>query len=150
MIDLLYSKFYCELLHFCISLSHDYAFAEDIVQETYLRALANADILNDLPETKCRAWLYRTAKNIFSDHVRRLSKNSEPVDEPAGEDDYSRVMVQMMCQHLPENERTLFMLRYMKGYNSTELGEMFGIPPATVRARLASARLKLKKYYNAD
>ncbi|WP_252891677.1 RNA polymerase sigma factor [Thermoclostridium stercorarium] len=42
MIKLLYSRFYNELLRFCVSLSHDVAFAEDIVQETYLRALANA------------------------------------------------------------------------------------------------------------
>ncbi|HEY8421422.1 MAG TPA: sigma-70 family RNA polymerase sigma factor [Thermoclostridium sp.] len=150
MIDLLYSKYYSELLRFCFSLSRDYVFAEDIVHETYLRALSNADILNDMPEAKCRAWLYRTAKNIFIDHVRRLSKNSEPVDEPVSEDDFSSVMVQMMCQQLPESERTLFLLRYIKGYNSTELGEMFGIPPSTVRARLASAREKLRKSYNEN
>lgn len=53
MIDLLYSKFYNDLLRFCISLSHDYAFAEDIVQETYLRALANADILERLELKDC-------------------------------------------------------------------------------------------------
>jgi len=145
MIDLLYSKFYNDLLRFCISLSHDYAFAEDIVQETYLRALANADILNELPEAKCRIWLYKTAKNIFIDHARRLSKKADTADEPVCEDDYSRVMVQMMCRYLPENERTLFMLRYLMGYNSTELGEMFGLPPSTVRARLASARSRLRK-----
>ncbi|WP_252891678.1 RNA polymerase sigma factor [Thermoclostridium stercorarium] len=95
-------------------------------------------------------WLYRTAKNIFIDHVRRLAKSIEPAQEPASEDDYSKVMVQMMCCHLPENERTLFLLRYLHGYNSTELGEMFGIPPSTVRARLASARARLKKYFNEN
>lgn len=150
MIDLLYSKYYNELLRYCISLSHDYAFAEDIVHEAYLRALANADILNELTEEKCRAWLYKTAKNIFIDHARRMSKKSGTVDEPVSEDDYSSVIVQMMCRHLPENERTLFLLRYLKGYNSTELGDMFGIPPSTVRARLASARARLRKCYNEN
>lgn len=148
MINLLYSKYYSELLGFCISLSHNQAFAEDIVQETYLRALANAHILNDLSEEKCRAWLYRTAKNLFIDHVRRMSKRTETINEPISEDDYSSVIVQMMCQHLPEDERTLFILRYLEGYNSTELGDMFGIPPSTIRARLASARSKLRKCYN--
>ena len=49
MIDLLYSKYYSELLRFCVSLSHDHAFAEDTVQEILPARLANADILNDLP-----------------------------------------------------------------------------------------------------
>ncbi|NLM11938.1 MAG: sigma-70 family RNA polymerase sigma factor [Clostridiaceae bacterium] len=148
MINLLYSKYYGEILGFCISLSRNQAFAEDIVQETYLRALANAHILNDLPEEKCRAWLYRTAKNIFIDHVRRMSKKCRPVNESVSEDGYSSVIVHMMCRHLPESERTLFILRYLKGYNSTELGDMFGIPPSTVRARLSSARSKLRKFYS--
>jgi RNA polymerase sigma-70 factor (ECF subfamily) len=123
MIDLLYSKYYSELLRFCVSLSHDHAFAEDTVQETYLRALANADILNDLPEEKWRAWLYRTAKNIFIDHLRRLAKRHDTVNDTVSEDDYSSVIVQMMCQYLPENERVLFQLRYLQAITQQSLGK---------------------------
>lgn len=150
MIERLYTKYYRELLCFCNSLSHNIAFAEDIVQETFLRALANSDILNELAGPKCRAWLYRTAKNIFIDNVRRMSKKPEPVEEAVNDDDYSNIAVQMMCQHLPETDRTLFLLRYFEGYNATEIGEMFDMPPATVRSKLACARAKLRKMLNEN
>lgn len=145
MIESLYSKYYSELLNYCTSLSHDPALSEDVVQECFLRALSNLDVLNELSEPQCRAWLYRTVKNIFIDHVRRLAKQSLPDEEHFSEDDYSRLAVELMCCHLPEDERSLFLLRYIEGYNSTELGEMFDLSPSTVRARLASARSRLRK-----
>ncbi|NLM61596.1 MAG: RNA polymerase sigma factor [Clostridiales bacterium] len=145
MIESLYSKYYSELLNYCTSLSHDPALSEDVVQECFLRALSNLDVLNELSEPQCRAWLYRTVKNIFIDHVRRLAKQPLPDEEHFSEDDYSRLAVELMCCHLPEDERSLFLLRYIEGYNSTELGEMFDLSPSTVRARLASARSRLRK-----
>lgn len=150
MIELLFSKYYSQLLCFCHSVSRNQAFAEDVVQEAFLRALANTDILNDLPEYKCRAWLYRTAKNIIIDNARRMAKCPEPAEEAFSEDDYSNITVQMMCRQLPEYERSLFQLRYFEGYNATELGEMFDIPSATVRSKLASARAKLRKMLNEN
>jgi len=151
MIELLYSKFYDELLNYCTSLSHNFALAEDVVQECFLRALSNMDVLNELNEHQCRAWLYRTAKNIFIDHVRRAAKQpQQQQEETFSEDDHSRLAVEMLCCHLPEDERSLFLLRYIEGYNSTELGEMFGLPPSTVRAKLASARSRLRKILIQD
>ena len=38
-------------------------------------------------------------------------------------------------------------MRYFEGYNATELGELFSLPPSTVRARLASARKRLSGWY---
>ena len=91
------------------------------------------------------------SKNIFIDHLRRLAKRHDTVNDTVSEDDYSSVIVQMMCQYLPENERVLFQLRYLQGYNSTELGEMFDIPPSTVRAKdLLLQRSKLRKLYNVN
>lgn len=46
-----------------------------------MRALENAHILNDLTESQCRSWLYRTAKNIFIDKVRRMA-NEPMIEEP--------------------------------------------------------------------
>lgn len=150
MIELLYSKYYSQLLSFCHSLSRNPAFAEDVVQEAFLRALANSHILNELPEYKCRAWLYQTAKNIMIDNVRKMAKCPEPAEEGFSEDDYSNITVQVLCMQLPETERTLFRMRYLEGYNATELGEMFDLPPATVRSRLASARAKLSKMLESE
>lgn len=148
MIDKLYKDYYNKLLWYCINLSrNNISIAEDIVQETFMRALENAHILNDLAESQCRSWLYRTAKNIFIDKVRRMA-NEPMIEEPLfKEDDLSKILVSQLCARLPEKERTLFWMRYIEGYTSTELGEMFNLPSSTIRARLSSARKKMSKIY---
>ncbi len=147
MIERLYTIYYEELLRFCLSLSGQRQTAEDIVQDTYLRALGHLPLLEELSDAKCRAWLYRTAKNVFIDKVRRAKLEPEEAAEAFWEDDLSRVMVLQLCDQLPQEERQLFWLRYMEGYNSTELGARFHLPPSTIRARLASARGKMAALY---
>ncbi|WP_077369839.1 RNA polymerase sigma factor [Anaerosalibacter sp. Marseille-P3206] len=148
MIDKLYKDYYNKLLWYCISLSRsNTSIAEDIVQETFMRALENAHILNDLTESQCCSWLYRTAKNIFIDKVRRMA-NEPMIEEPLfKEDDLSKILVSQLCARLPEKERALFWMRYIEGYTSTELGEMFNLPSSTIRSRLSSARKKMSKIY---
>lgn len=148
MIESLYRDYYNQLLWHCINLtSNNRALAEDIVQDTFMRGLENAHILNELSKAQCRSWLYTTAKNIFIDKMRRSSKEPQPQLELISEDDLSEIMVRQLCGQLPEEERELFWLRYMEGYNSTELGELYDLPASTVRARLLSARKKITKLY---
>lgn len=148
MIDKLYTDYYKHILWYCINLSNNNSsMAEDIVQETFIRAMENLHILNDLSQGQCRSWLYRTAKNIFIDRVRRIANEPNPESPLVGEDDLSEVIVRQLCYQLPDEERTLFWMRYIQGYNSTELGEKFDLPPSTIRAKLASARKKMEKIY---
>lgn len=148
MIEKLYMVYHNQLLWYCIGLSgNNRALAEDIVQDTFIRGLENAHILNDLTDSQCRSWLYKTAKNIFIDKVRRIKNEPQLELKLITEDDLSEVMVRNLCGHLADEERELFWLRYMEGYNSTELGRLFDLPPSTVRARLSSARKKITKMY---
>lgn len=143
MIEQLYKAHYQRLLRFCASLSQSQAQAEDIVQEAFLRALAHADILSEMTEVKCLSWLYRTAKNLYIDQVRRAAKAPKSADQAAYEPDFGTIHVAQWLNMLPDSERALFSLRYFQGYNATELGDMFDLPPSTVRARLLSARRTL-------
>lgn len=145
MIAQLYGLFYDELLGFACKLLRDRAAAEDLVQETFLRALSNADTLDALTPAACRAWLYRTLRNLVIDRCRheKLAPVAEPRDGPAAADDLSAVLVREALGVLSEEERALFLLRYREGYTSRELGRMLELPPSTVRARLAAARRKL-------
>lgn len=148
MIDRLYKDYYNKLLWYCINLSSNNTYiAEDITQETFIKALENAHVLNDLSEGQCRSWLYRTAKNIFIDRVRRLANMPEVESSGVQEDDLSKILVIQLCSTLPDKERALFWMRYIEGYSSTELGEIFDLPPSTVRSRLSSARSKMSKLY---
>ncbi|MDO4454050.1 MAG: sigma-70 family RNA polymerase sigma factor [Eubacteriales bacterium] len=53
-----------------------------------------------------------------------------------------------MLKILPDEERVLFVMRYLQGYTSSEIGRMFQIPDGTVRSRLASARRKLRQIWD--
>lgn len=147
MIEQLYTAYRAEILKYCVSLSKNYALAEDITQETFLRALGNVDTLEGLELAQRRAWLYRTARNIFIDKIRQEKRRVDEEEERIFEEDYSKVIVEQICRCLTDEEKTIFFLRHMEGYNATELGEMLDIPASTIRAKLATIRKKLAKEY---
>lgn len=147
MVEDLYRRYRDELLRFAKNMTQETAMAEDLVQETFYRALKNREMLEELDESQGRAWLYRTLKNHYRDLLRR--QKYETVAEPDGEagseaEGYGEVGMESLLAALPPQERRLFRMRYLEGYNSSELGELFGIPPATVRMKLSAARRKLR------
>jgi RNA polymerase sigma-70 factor (ECF subfamily) len=150
MIETLYARHRSALVRWCSAMTHGRPEAEDLVQETFLRVLQNPEMLEDLSDAQCRAWLCKTAKNLWIDRLRRAAKAPPLQTEPVFDEDYTRADVANACAMLPQEERALFLLRYFEGYNSTELGEMFCLPPATVRARLASAKRRLLKLYFSE
>ena len=147
MIEQLYNAYYEELIRWCSSMTRDPVLSQDLVQEAFLRALTNEELLESLQEKQARAWLYRTIRNLYVDWVRhgafemavdtvpQQHRNMQELDEV----DYGQLIAQ-----LPEEEGMLFVMRYQEGYNSVELGRFFGLPPGTVRAKLSSARKHLR------
>lgn len=151
MIEELYTAFYDRLLHYCVAAARgDRHTGEDLTQETFLRALVHIGDVEGLSRAQQFAWLKKTARNLYIDRVRKLSREScvEQVDLERGafEEDYSAAAVSQLVGCLPEEERAIFILRHFEGYNASEIGEIFSLPPATVRSRLASARRRLKKW----
>ena len=147
MVEELYTAYWPALLRYCVSLAGDVGTAEDLCQETFLRAMTHQKDWRGLERVQRRAWLYTTTKRLFIDRVRKLSREIELQGEElmrlVKEEDYSRAAVRELIDRLPDNERGLFVMRYFQGYDSTELGELYDLPPATVRSRLASARKRL-------
>ena len=124
--------------------------AEDAAQETFLRALSHAEQLMDMDRPACRAWLYRTARNLFVDAMRRTAREAaalpELEPEPETPDpDFAEAEARRLLELLPPAEQELFRKRYLEGYTAAELGKMYGLPPATVRTRLAKARRYLSQ-----
>ena len=145
MISQIYSLYFNELKNYMTLKTKNVAAAEDIVQETFLRALENADILNELNEKKCRAWLYKTANNIFIDKIRRMNAEPKCYETLLSYDDLSNVVVTQLCSLLSEKDRNIFYLRYFSGYNAREIAEIFNITPSAIRTRLFYIRNKLKE-----
>ena len=150
MVEELYTVFREPLLRYCCAITDgDAAGAEDLVQETFLRALGHLAELENLSRAQQQAWLRRTALRIYIDRWRKLRRETlaEELPEQAPfQQDFSAAAVAQLVDRLPEEERTLFLLRYFQGYNARELGALFSLPPSTVRSRLAAARRQLARW----
>lgn len=146
----LYAKFYSQLLVYCKAMTKNPSAAEDLVQETFLKVFTHWGDVEDLSENQRRAWLCKTARNLFIDQVRKQSRETPAAEETLAlasfEEDLSQAAVAQLVARLPETERALFIMRYFEGYNASELGEIFALPPATVRSRLAAARRRLREW----
>ena len=121
-----------------------------MVQEVFLRAWQNIGTLQDLGPSQRRAWLYRTARNLFVDAMRRTAREAaalpELEPEPETPDpDFAEAEARRLLELLTPAEQELFRKRYLEGYTAAELGKMYGLPPATVRTRLAKARRYLSQ-----
>ena len=71
MLEELFCAHRAELTAYCRGLCRSDAAAQDMVQEVFLRAWQNIGTLQDLGPSQRRAWLYRTARNLFVDAMRR-------------------------------------------------------------------------------
>lgn len=154
MIEQLYRSLFPELAAWCQSLTGDRGEAEEIVQEAFLRAMAHEPDIRPLDPAQRRAWLYRTVRNIFLDR-RRRAKRIAYIDpngcEPAA---LSAEMAESewlaLLASLPGIEGTLFVMRYLQGFTSAQIGRFLSMPAATVRSKLASARKHIKEMLGGE
>lgn len=150
MLDQFYRKYGSELKNWCRAMTRDASLAEDLVQEAFLRAMSNLPLLETLSETQQKAWFYRTIKNMYLDQIRhsRYETAVEAIpDTLSVMEEYSQIDLEQLLNSLPGKEGVLFVMRYLEGYNSKEIGEFFRMPPGTVRAQLALARKHLKEAF---
>ena len=142
-------KYYDDIFRFCAFQTGNGEEACDLAQETFLRALIHLADLEDLSPSQRRAWLRKTARNLWIDSLRKHSRETYPGEEAlklfSFEEDFTRGQVAGLLNCLPPEEGPLFRMRYFEGYNATELGEIFDLPAGTVRSRLSSARIRLQK-----
>lgn len=116
--------------------------AEDVVQDTYLRARSR---LRQLREAALlESWLFRIAVNLcYGRHRRRrglLARlDRTPVNAPARSD----VGLRELIEQLPIRERTVLVLHYGHGYRLDEIAELLSINYATVRTIVARTRHRL-------
>ncbi len=147
MITELYTVYRAELLKYCCMICGDPGDAEDLLQETFMKALSNLDLLEELGEKERRAWLYKAARNKFFDICRRreTEKNHRLQTEEETDGGFSEVETAEILSSLPPELSLLFIKRYFEGYTSKELAEEYGLSASGVRAALSRARKLLKE-----
>lgn len=127
--------------------------AEDLVQDTFVRALGHLSTLERLPSGKRQAWLYRTLRNLHIDR-RRASKREARLHESFAEylrDELAErghpvvwVRLPEILARVPAKDRDLLRQRYVTGMTSEQIGRQLDVPAATVRSRLHAAIKRLR------
>src|SRR5438876_6462521 len=146
-------------------LTRNSADAEDLVQETFLRAYRAFHQFE--PGTNLKAWLYRILTNTFINSYRKKQREPQTVSDDEVEDWYlyskmaeegmepsaeAAVLeslpdedVQEALSSLPEQFRMAVMLADVEGFSYKEIAEIMGVPIGTVMSRLHRGRKALEK-----
>ena len=144
----LYEDHYKELIAYGTRMGGSKELAEDLVQETFVKALMNTEIVADLSPSKQRAWLYRTFKNLFFDRYRRaiLENEYEQSCQPAYLEDRGILEIEnaILLRSINPQDRAIFQFRYFDGYSAKEISQMMNLPPWTIRSKLSRCRKYLK------
>lgn len=144
------------LYGFALALSRDREAAEDLVQETYARALAARR--RATPEENLRGWLFTILRNIWKNQRRRQRPEGtddieamalaapDAANDPAAALDQRELRERLddALDALPAPFREVVMLRCVLGFSYQEVAGIVGCPAGTVMSRLARARAQLR------
>lgn len=133
----------------CNRLAGDSAAAEDLHQEALIRGLLAArDFCR--PMRSPRAYLTRTARNLWVDKVRKRGETimAEPPESPVSPPDHDRrdvtLAAERLARLLPPREYEAFVLREIAGLTSSEAAEQLGTTTAAVKMAVVRGRRRLR------
>ena len=141
------------LRRFALSLTRSAVTADDLVQITCEKALANRQ--SYVEGTRLDSWLFRIMRNAWIDQVRKDKTAGMPVDvdavlDLAGDDGTTRAESRLMLKatraaifDLPDEQREVMTLVCIEELSYQQTSDVLGVPIGTVMSRLARARKKL-------
>ncbi|WP_433900101.1 RNA polymerase sigma factor [Sphingobacterium puteale] len=142
------------LNHFATKFTNDPDEKEDLIQETWIRALKSLD--NFVQHPKLMSWLYVIMKHTYINKYRKAKRVSEIQDTYIGLEGANNVVhnngvnkfmaediEKAMCSLTPENYE-IFRL-FLEGYKYHEIASYFNMPEGTIKTRIHMSRKKLQK-----
>jgi RNA polymerase sigma-70 factor (ECF subfamily) len=148
------------LYSYAYTLTRNHAEAEDLVQETYLRAIRASGRLR--PDSNMKAWLFTILRNVWFNQLRQWRKAPDIVElEPDGTgpigvadtakgphaiymSNIEQEQVRAAIQQLSTEFREIIILREYEELSYQEIAAILECPQGTVMSRLARARSKLR------
>jgi RNA polymerase sigma-70 factor (ECF subfamily) len=143
-----------ELLRFAYKLTADREEANDLLQETSLKALDNEDKF----DTNFRGWMYTIMRNIFINNYRKIVREQTFVDQTdnqyhlsmpqdsgfaSTEGAYDLKEMHRIVNALPRDYKVPFSM-HVSGFKYREIAERLGLPLGTVKSRIFFTRQKLQ------
>jgi RNA polymerase sigma-70 factor, ECF subfamily len=122
--------------------------ADDLTQETYLRALRALPAFEG--RSSARTWLFGIARRVCADHVRAtvrrrrlLTEAARSLDEPPAADPAGLMGAAELLSRLNPDQREAFVLTQVLGLSYEEAAQSLEVPIGTIRSRVARARSAL-------
>lgn len=146
-----------KLLYYALSLTSDHEKAQDLLQETSLKALTYRDKFTQ--NTNFKAWIYTIMKNTFINNYRRNVKTkntfdgsnndfhlkfSKDISYPSPESIYNSKEIVKNINALEDEYKVPFNM-FLDGYKYKEIAENLSLPLGTVKSRIFFTRKKLEK-----
>ena len=146
-----------ELLRFAYKLTADKEEANDLLQETSLKALDNEDKYE--PETNFKGWMYTIMRNIFINNYRKIVREQTFVDQTdnlyhlnmpqdsgfaSTEGAYDLKEMHRIVNSLPRDYKVPFSM-HVSGFKYREIADRLRLPLGTVKSRIFFTRQKLQE-----
>ena len=156
-LDKLYRRYTKPLYYFLLKLSGSHQLAEDLTQETFVRATVS---LSFYQQEDVRAWLFKVARNAYLDEWRRRQRrkwvpfadylfSGDEIVSPYGLPEEAAVEaetsqnLQLLLTYLPEQYRAILYLREVEQFSYQEIQEALDLSENQVKVTLHRARKRL-------
>jgi RNA polymerase sigma factor (sigma-70 family) len=157
MMDICYSHQKL-LFHIAFGITRDYHLAQDVVQETLIKAFRKLDTV--VEDAKLRSWLISIAQRTAIDFVRKEKRRNEVLDTDASyqemashknvEEEVNHLLLQNEISKafdvLNNNQRSVLHLKIVEGMKEREIAEVLHLNQNNVKTVLYRARRKLSMY----
>jgi len=154
LLKILYEKYSREIYLYLFSLCHDRELAQDLMQETFLKAILS---LSD-HHTNMRAWMYMVARNLYFNHAKR-EKRYCALEEAGcgGVDDTGQVLERMISDErkrflyqaldrLEKPYKEVLLMQYFGGLSQKEIAAVLHMTPENVRITAYRAKRKIREF----
>lgn len=127
----------------------DRSLAEDLAQDTFLRALRGSLLYR--AEASIRTWLFSIARNVLADHFRRHRTTTPEVPETTHDPQTDRRMaIEQALAAIPLPSREAIVLCDVLGFSPSEASSVTGTTPNAFRVRLHRARTQFREVYGDE
>ena len=147
----IFDRFYPMIHAFCYRSCLDQAQAQDLAQETFIKAARSLGTYRG--DASFKSWLYRIAANTTHDWLRQKMRQTQLAEvlrepgmepDPQGNEEPDRSHVTEALRALPDDLRLAIVLTYYEGMNHAAAAQVLGCAETTVSWRVFRAKRKLK------
>lgn len=152
-LEIIYMQYYKPLMLYAFSLTHHKADAQDLVANTFVKALLS------FKEGNIQAWLYRVLKNEFYNMYKKQKRisslNEEQVESSTNliSEFFQQEQKRWLYEHiyqLPDKEKQVMLLSLETSLNDAFISEMLGLSVENIRVIRHRVKNKLIKQYQKE